>query len=178
MNNDRPLLRDNLDRCAFHPDRPTVGWRDITGEDGSTNTIGVCSECVADLGHASSDLGPVVCLSRGEPCRCGPGFCASDRGVGYVGYCAGSRPNAAPDCPVCGAPHQSDAGCWLHKPSGDRDELEIKADEATLKCLQAGISTRLVLDLWETRYRDGYDGFWWDLTDEAIAAATVVPKPR
>ncbi len=56
--------------------------------------------------------GFIAVISNGSPCRCGPGFCASEQGLGYFGYCGGSRAAAAPDCSLCGAPHQSDAGCW------------------------------------------------------------------
>lgn len=54
----------------------------------------------------------VEVLFEGGPCRCGPGFCASQKGVGFIGHCSGSRQESGPDCPICGAPHQSTDGCW------------------------------------------------------------------
>lgn len=43
--NSRLPLTHDLDRCAWHPDRPSVGWRDVQGEDGARGTVGVCEEC-------------------------------------------------------------------------------------------------------------------------------------
>ena len=45
---DRPLLTKDLDRCEWHPERGTVGWRDVIDETGArVDTVGVCEECAA-----------------------------------------------------------------------------------------------------------------------------------
>ena len=78
--------------------------------------VGAECRCGADFvveGLADGSIESATAVSNGAPCKCGPGFCASEVGVGYYGYCGGSGTEAAPDCPICGAPHQSPAGCWL-----------------------------------------------------------------
>jgi hypothetical protein len=43
---DRPLLTEDLDRCHFHPEAGSVGWRDLRDEGGAlVATVGVCQEC-------------------------------------------------------------------------------------------------------------------------------------
>lgn len=71
-------------------------------------------------------------------CKCGPGFCAADAGVGYYGVCGGSDGRtAAPDCALCGAPHQSDQGCWACAVRGGNDPDVAKL---AVGCLRAGIT--------------------------------------
>lgn len=95
--------------CTIHPDRPAVEGTDPL----------VCLACMLGAGPVDAPSGPDpfqgfvgLLMSSGAPCKCGPGFCASSADLGYYGFCNGSRKVGAPDCPICCAQHQSDAGCW------------------------------------------------------------------
>lgn len=100
-----------------------------------------------DLGALVADLvehgGVAHVISSGKPCRCGPGFCASDAGVGFYGFCSGSRETSAPDCADCGALHQSNAGCWLcsGKPNGN--------EAMWLQALREGVTAPELFELQE-----------------------------
>lgn len=166
-NNDRPPLTDNLDRCHFHPDRESVGWRDVVQEDGTHPTaVGVCLECAIDMGGTDGKGGSCL-IAPGAPCRCGPGFCAAERGLGYIGFCGGSRATSAPDCPRCGAPHQSDAGCWLCLPNAEPWQRENSA--AYVRMLAAGVHGRDVLDYQEAANRRGEWPSFAECADALIA---------
>jgi len=93
-------------------------------------------------------------ISAGSPYKCGPGFCASDLGLGFMGYCRGARSDiqAAPDCPICGAPHQGPSGCWLCL---TRDGNDAKGTGFWLRCLEHGIDSKQVFDLQDARMRQG-----------------------
>lgn len=84
---------------------------------------------------ALGQQGEVVVISRGRPCTCGPGFCASEAGVGFYGFCGGSRKEAAPDCLKCGAPHQAPEGCWACD-GKDND----KTARLAVRALRLGVS--------------------------------------
>lgn len=109
--NDRSEFTTNLAMCAFHPESAAVGWRDVRNEDGTVATIGVCLECAGTMG-AVAETACFVPIFKGKPCRCGPGFCATDRNVGFQGVCRPDNRAPAPDCTRCGATNQSTAGCW------------------------------------------------------------------
>jgi len=165
--NDRPAFTDDLTHCAFHPDRESVGWRDVTQEDGSHPVaVGVCLECTIDMGGTDGAGGPCL-ISSGEPCRCGPGFCAAERGLGYIGRCAGSRATSAPDCSRCGAPHQSGAECWLCLPDSEPWQREHSA--AYVRMLRAGVHGRDVLDYQEAANRRGEWPTFGECADAVIA---------
>lgn len=95
-------------------------------------------------------------------CACGPGFCAADHGLGYIGSCSkGDEPprEAAPDCTRCGAPHQSTRGCWLcQSRSADMTQPQTAADRAEtdfwLRCLREGVSGSDVFDGQDREYRE------------------------
>lgn len=80
--------------------------------------------------------------SLGKPCRCGPGFCAADKNIGYLGFCVGEAYPAVkaarvkgPDCPNCGAPHQTEGmGCWLCLGPGDAENAAM-----WLRALRLGV---------------------------------------
>lgn len=100
-----------MSTCTIHPTRTALEGSDPP----------VCLACFLGAGTSDSvtDTDPfegweVVAFSAGAPCRCGPGFCASQEGLGYYGYCNGSREAVAvaEPCPVCLARNQSTAGCW------------------------------------------------------------------
>lgn len=151
---ERPLLAEDLTHCHWHPDRLSVGWHDVRDEAGAVvGTVGGCAECIDAFGQAHCS----VTLSPGKPCLCGPGFCAYSKGIGCSGFCAGSRPEPAPDCTNCGAPHQSAAGCWLCGGRA-REEWERENDEAWLLALQLGV--------------DGLDAF--RLQDEALKRGEAI----
>lgn len=171
--NDRPPLTDDLDRCHFHPDRPSIGWRDVVQEDGSHPVaVGVCLECTIDMGGTNGAGGPCL-ISSGAPCRCGPGFCAAERGLGYIGFCGGSRTTMAPDCPRCGAPHQSGAECWLCRPDAEPWQKENTA--AYVRMLHAGVHGHEVLDYQEAaRHREEWPSF--AASADAVIAAKKEPK--
>lgn len=86
----------------------------------------------------------VKVISGGCPCRCGPKFCAERAGVGYYGRCSGSRPDPAPDCVKCSAPHQSTAGCWLCAGRGFSAESTVRE---SLLALELGVSFGDALDV-------------------------------
>lgn len=94
--------------------------------------------------------GEVVVISRGAPCKCGPGFCASDAGVGFYGVCSGSEGRqAAADCPWCKAPHQSDLGCWACYRRGGNDPETAKL---TVECLRLGSTFDQIFDAQEAYF--------------------------
>lgn len=111
-------------------------------------------------------------ISAGAPCRCGPGFCALQRGLGFIGFCAGSRAESAPDCGVCGAPHQSPAGCWLHVGAGDEE-----ADSAWLRLLRAGLPGSVVFDWQDRQNAEGRWPSFAESVDAVIATASPRPPP-
>ena len=98
-------------------------------------------------GLADGSIESVCVISKGAPCRCGPGFCATERGLGFIGYCGGSRAVAAPDCRFCGAPHQSDAGCWLCLEREGPNE----GSKMWLRCLRLNVDGGALLDEQERR---------------------------
>ena len=107
-----------------------------------------CLDCASLLGGGIIEnpekpgTGAVLeTISRGSPCLCGPGFCARSKGLGYFGYCDGSRVKAASDCPECGAPHQSTAGCWCCKGTSSPSVPAF-----TLRCLTEGVEGHEVFD--------------------------------
>lgn len=136
--NKREVFTEDLTFCGFHPGVASIGWRDVHGEDGSVSTVGVCMECAATIGGETVGA-QLVPISAGSPCRCGPGFCASKRGLGFFGFCGGSRTTTAPPCPRCGAGDQSGDGCWLCRETevyeGARDN-----DKAWARLWAAGVS--------------------------------------
>lgn len=107
-----------------------------------------------DAGQPTGFVANVI--SRGRPCRCGPGFCATEHGVGYYGYCRGKREgeDARDPCPRCGAPHQSDDGCWL---CGHPDKADGHTGAAFwLRCLEEGVNGCEVFDVQDAaRVADG-----------------------
>lgn len=160
--NSRNALEADLDVCAYCPGEPSIGWRDVVEEDGTKSTVGVCLACAATIGGSAEGV-TFVPISGGAPCRCGPGFCANSHGVGFFGYCAGSRQTSAPDCTNCGAGRQSDAGCWLCRGSSDTWEAE---NEATwLRMLAAGVTGHEVFDHQEAM---GYGVTFAEAADELI----------
>lgn len=101
--------------CVWHPNLLAAGWQNVRGEDGELHRTLLCLDCLMEHGGEVPE-GSLVPMSGGKPCKCGPGFCASDLGIGYYGFCHPSSRaarKAAPDCPACGAPHQGTDGCWL-----------------------------------------------------------------
>ncbi len=71
----------------------------------------------------------------------------------------------APDCPRCGAPHQSTAGCWLCLPD-EHYPGQRGADRAWVRLLRAGIRGEIVFDL-----QDAHPGISFeDAVDLAIKA--------
>lgn len=169
--NDRPPLTADLERCAFHPDRASVGWRDLVSEDGAApEAVGVCLECTIEMG-GTDGRGGACLISSGAPCRCGPGFCAASRGLGYIGFCAGSRTDRAPDCPRCGAPHQAPGGCWLCLENAEPWQREN--DQACIRLLRAGVAGSTALDQQEAAHAAGRSLTFSEAVDEVIAAAVV-----
>jgi len=113
-------------------------------------------------GLANGSIQSAVVVSNGAPCRCGPGFCASASGVGYIGTCGGSRAMSAPDCPRCGAPHQSDAGCWLCDKKGNYTESDAAGSAIWLRALRLGVRGE---DLFRRQDVHHADGRWVTLDD-------------
>lgn len=162
--NSRNAIEADLDFCAYCPGEPSIGWRDVAEEDGTKSTVGVCLACAATIG-GSADGVAFVPISDGAPCRCGPGFCANSHGVGFFGYCAGSRSTSGPDCVHCGAGHQSDAGCWLCRgPSSE--PWEVENSKAWLRMLSAGVTGHEVFDEQE---RNGNMQTFEEAADAVIA---------
>jgi hypothetical protein len=132
--------------CAWHSDRPAIGTRNVKDESGAVvSSAGACVECAVDLGAIDGPFPAAVArISNGAPCRCGPGFCANAEGLGFYGFCAGSRTTAGPDaCGRCGAPHQSDGGCWLcSRKSGSLEAWEIEECKAWVRAFHAGVTGR------------------------------------
>lgn len=98
------------------------------------------------LGDLVEEYGTAVVLREGGSCLCGPGFCAVDAGMAFYGACAGSRQTGGPErCDNCGAPHQSDAGCWLCTRNGvPPDSREQCAP--WLELLEAGLTGSQAFD--------------------------------
>lgn len=165
--NERPPLTDNLDMCHFHPDRSSVGWRDVLQEDGTRPVaVGVCMECTIAMGGTDGNGGACL-LSPGVACRCGAGFCAAEAGVGYIGFCGGSRPTTAPDCSRCGAPHQSGAECWLCLPNAEPWQRENTAEY--VRMVRAGVHGNAVLDYQDAAHRRGEWPTFAECVDAVIA---------
>ena len=106
----------------------------------------------ADAGMLDEPGSSAVIISRGRPCKCGPGFCANDRGVGYYGFCAGSRATGAPDCPLCSAPHQSSDGCWLCSTKGGNNP---EGAAEWLRCLRHDLPAPEVFGAQDAAMADG-----------------------
>jgi hypothetical protein len=174
-NNTRPALTEDLDHCAFHPERESVGWRDVVQEDGGAKmAVGVCVECAIGMGGTDGAGGPML-ISAGAACLCGPGFCASAAGVGFVGTCGGSRTTTAPNCARCGAGHQSGPECWLCLPGAEAWEKENTA--VYLRMLVAGVRGPEVFEHQDAEIRAGRYPTFAEAADAVIALrAASVPK--
>lgn len=122
-------------------------------------------------GAASGDVEWFGVLSNGAPCRCGPGFCASVAGYGFVGCCAGSRQDAAPDCTRCGAPHQSTAGCWNCDIRGKHGEDSLAVCKSTVRAMKLGVTMREMLERQDARWAQGDFVDMDKLLDEVEQAA-------
>ncbi len=126
----------------------------------------------------------VTVISNGAPCKCGPGFCAANRGLGYYGYCrgpaapkdveAGAEAGAElPPCPHCSAPHQGPNGCWFCSVRGGNNTDHA---EFWLRCLSEGVAGHEVFDmqrdLWQTT---GEFSSLDEVLDRVLAAQRTQP---
>ena len=178
-----PAPTDPLGFCTFHPETPAFAVQDVVGEDGQTTRVGVCLPCTTIVGGQAEE-GAFIPISAGEPCRCGPGFCATERGLGFFGFCAGSRATSAPPCPRCGAGDQSDVGCWLCSRRSSRTSVwtreldrrrsrptpwEEENDAAWVRLWAAGVSGGDAFRIQE----QNPEMSWFEAVDAAIAAKTA-----
>lgn len=120
---------------------------------------------------------------RAPGCRCGPGFCADSKGIGYMGSCSegdGER-TAAPDCTRCGAPHQSTLGCWCCQTRGadmtqPQDPEDRAGTEFWLRCLREGVRYEEVVDVQDAAMRAGGVAAL-PTADEALETVLARRKP-
>jgi hypothetical protein len=162
--------------CDFHPDCPAIGFNDVPDEvTGVMTRVGFCVECAVTCGHVD---GPVPMafevISNGKPCHCGPGFCAGAAGVGYYGFCDGSKSVSAPDCLACGAPHQSTTGCWACGTRSGEPNLEGARD--SIYALERGVRFDEVFELQEELSRKGIYPTFRDLIDRVALAKSHSTK--
>jgi len=138
-------LADESPDCFNHPGRLAVAWvpieTDSTDEHAKQH---LCTECMSDspveAGLLGGDeIGTITVISRGAPCKCGPGFCATSRGLAFYGFCKGASDDIAAgteECPYCEAPHQGTEGCWL---CSTKDGAPSDGNGPWLRLLEAGI---------------------------------------